>query len=57
MKPKPKPEEVELIDRAAFEREAAILFKVPLAEVKQADAKRAKRVPRQAKPGTKPPKG
>ncbi|MGA3038383.1 MAG: hypothetical protein ABSE64_12970 [Vulcanimicrobiaceae bacterium] len=45
MKPKPKPEEVELIDRAAFEREAAILFKIPMAEVKQAESQRPKRRP------------
>lgn len=45
MKPKLKPEEVELIPPEAFEREAAILFRVPPAEVAEAESKRVRRSP------------
>jgi hypothetical protein len=52
-KRKPKPEEIKLVPPEAFEREAAILFRVPSAEIKNAEPARPRRQPRPAK-STKP---
>ena len=40
---KPKPEDVPLVPQAEFERELAVLFQVPPAEVSAAEAERPKR--------------